>query len=101
MRVQEVPGEPNAETRFTLREAKNGRALLDLSPVTGRKHQLRVHCLALGLPIVNDPIYPTLLPADSDDFDQPLQLLAKSIAFRDPVTGAERRFSSPRELSLT
>ncbi|RYF64111.1 MAG: pseudouridine synthase [Comamonadaceae bacterium] len=101
MRVKEVPGEPNSETRLSLREVKDGRALLDLAPVTGRKHQLRVHCLALGLPIVNDPIYPELLPADSDDFDKPLQLLAQSVAFRDPITGAERRFASPRALSLT
>lgn len=101
MRVTEVPGEPNAETRIALREAKDGRALLDLYPVTGRKHQLRVHCLALGLPIVNDPIYPDLLPADRDDFDKPLQLLAKSVAFRDPLSGAERRFESPRALRLS
>ncbi|RYF32480.1 MAG: pseudouridine synthase [Comamonadaceae bacterium] len=100
MRVKEVPGEPNSETHITVREAKDGRALLDLFPVTGRKHQLRVHCLALGLPIVNDPIYPDLLPADSDDFDKPLQLLAKSIGFVDPLTGAERHFTSPRALSL-
>lgn len=100
MRVKEVPGEPNSETHIVLREAKDGRALLDLSPVTGRKHQLRVHCLALGLPIVNDPIYPDLLPPDSDDYDRPLQLLAKSVAFRDPLSGVERRFTSPRALTL-
>ncbi|RZI91875.1 MAG: pseudouridine synthase, partial [Variovorax sp.] len=100
MRVKEVPGEPNSETHIVLRETKDGRALLDLSPVTGRKHQLRVHCLALGLPIVNDPIYPDLLPPDSDDYDRPLQLLAKSVAFRDPLSGVERRFTSPRALTL-
>ncbi len=100
MRVKEVPGEPNSETRISLREVKDGRALLDLSPVTGRKHQLRVHCVALGLPIVNDPIYPDLLPADSDNFDKPLQLLAKSVAFRDPVSGVQRRFVSLRLLTL-
>lgn len=100
MRMREVAGEPNSETGFALREATDDRALLDLSPVTGRKHQLRVHCMALGLPIENDPIYPELLPADSDDFAKPLQLLAKSVAFRDPLSGLERRFESPRALSL-
>ncbi len=100
MRVKEVEGEPNSETHLSLREVRGERALLDLAPVTGRKHQLRVHCMALGVPIVNDPIYPTLLPADSDDFDKPLQLLAKSVAFRDPVTGEPRRFESPRALAL-
>ncbi|AMM25209.1 pseudouridine synthase [Variovorax sp. PAMC 28711] len=100
MRMREVAGEPNSETGFALREATEDRALLDLSPVTGRKHQLRVHCMALGLPIENDPIYPELLPADSDDFAKPLQLLAKWVAFRDPLSGLARRFESPRALSL-
>lgn len=100
MRVREEAGEPNSETRIVLQEARAGQALLKLSPVTGRKHQLRVHCMALGMPIVNDPIYPTLLPENTDDFDKPLQLLAKSVAFLDPVTGDLRSFTSPRSLSL-
>jgi len=100
MRVKEEAGEPNSETRIVLQEARDGQALLKLSPVTGRKHQLRVHCMALGMPIVNDPIYPTLLPENTDDFDKPLQLLAKSVAFLDPVTGDLRSFTSPRSLSL-
>ncbi|QGW84317.1 pseudouridine synthase [Variovorax paradoxus] len=100
MRVKEEAGEPNSETRIAVQQAANGYALLKLSPVTGRKHQLRVHCMALGMPIVNDPIYPTLLPPDSDDFDKPLQLLAKSVAFQDPVSGELRSFTSPRSLAL-
>jgi len=100
MRVKEEAGEPNSETRIVVKEAADGHALLDLSPVTGRKHQLRVHCLALGMPILNDPIYPTLLPQGSDDFDKPLQLLAKAVAFQDPVSGELRSFTSPRSLSL-
>jgi tRNA pseudouridine32 synthase/23S rRNA pseudouridine746 synthase len=100
MRVKEEAGEPNSETRIVVKEAAGGHALLDLSPVTGRKHQLRVHCMALGMTIVNDPIYPTLLPQGSDDFDKPLQLLAKSVAFQDPVSGEPRSFMSPRSLSL-
>ncbi|MDM0012265.1 pseudouridine synthase [Variovorax sp. J22P168] len=100
MRMAEVEGEPNAETRFTLLEARDGQARLGLSPVTGRRHQLRVHCAALGLAICNDAIYPVLRPEGADDFDRPLQLLAKAIAFRDPVTGAERSFTSARTLVL-
>ena len=100
MRVKEEAGEPNSETRITLRKTVGGHALLELSPVTGRKHQLRVHCMALGMPIVNDPFYPVLLPPDSDDFDKPLQLLAKSVAFEDPVSGELRSFTSPRSLAL-
>jgi tRNA pseudouridine32 synthase/23S rRNA pseudouridine746 synthase len=101
MRVREEPGEPNSETRIEVREVRDGHALLKLSPVTGRKHQLRVHCQALGMPIVNDPIYPVLLPEGADDFTRPLQLLARSLSFVDPLTGAQRSFTSPRSLSLT
>ncbi|WPH20005.1 pseudouridine synthase [Variovorax paradoxus] len=100
MRVKEEAGEPNSETRIALRKTAGGHALLELSPVTGRKHQLRVHCMALGMPIVNDPFYPTLRPPDSDDFDKPLQLLAKSVVFQDPVSGELRSFTSPRSLAL-
>jgi tRNA pseudouridine32 synthase/23S rRNA pseudouridine746 synthase len=101
MRVREEPGEPNSETRIEVQEVRDGHALLKLSPVTGRKHQLRVHCMALGMPIVNDPIYPVLLPEGADDFGKPLQLLARSVAFLDPVSGDLRSFTSPRSLTLT
>jgi tRNA pseudouridine32 synthase/23S rRNA pseudouridine746 synthase len=100
MRMREVDGEPNAETRFELLEARDGWARLRLSPVTGRRHQLRVHCAALGLPIRDDALYPTLLPEGTEDFDRPLQLLAKSLAFRDPLDGRPRAFESPRSLAL-
>jgi tRNA pseudouridine32 synthase/23S rRNA pseudouridine746 synthase len=100
MRMAEVAGEPNAETHFELLEVCGDWARLGLSPFTGRRHQLRVHCAALGMPIRNDAIYPVLLPEGSDDFDHPLQLLAREISFVDPVTGAERRFTSLRALTL-
>ncbi|NDZ12955.1 pseudouridine synthase [Variovorax sp. WS11] len=100
MRMREVDGEPNAETRFELLEARDGWARLRLSPVTGRRHQLRVHCAALGLPIRDDALYPTLLPEGIEDFERPLQLLAKSLAFRDPLDGRPRAFESPRSLAL-
>ena len=74
-----------------------------LKPVTGQRHQLRVHMNALGLPLVGDQFYPVVKrAADSlDDFEAPLQLLAKTIAFHDPLTGVERRFESRRTLRLT
>jgi tRNA pseudouridine32 synthase/23S rRNA pseudouridine746 synthase len=100
LRMREAEGEANAETRFSLRAVHGAQALVDLSPHTGRKHQLRVHCAALGLPIVNDLMYPLLQPHGRDDVERPLQLVAKRLAFRDPLTGEARRFESPRSLSL-
>lgn len=100
LRTAEADGEPNSETFFELIERLgDDRARLSLSPVTGRKHQLRVHCNALGMPIVNDPIYPELLPADREDHAHPLQLLAKTLAFTDPCNGEARRFASTLKLA--
>lgn len=98
MQMCEVAGEANSETRVELLEVGGALARYRLSPVTGRRHQLRVHCAALGIPILNDLIYPRLAAVDSDDHARPLQLLARSIEFRDPLSGALRRFTSRREL---
>jgi tRNA pseudouridine32 synthase / 23S rRNA pseudouridine746 synthase len=98
-RMREVEGEPNSETRVdVLRRLGDGGALYEARPLTGRKHQVRVHLAALGMPILNDRLYPTALPDAADDFSAPLKLLARSVAFRDPLTGCERRFESGREL---
>nr|WP_225784434.1 pseudouridine synthase [Xenophilus sp. Marseille-Q4582] len=98
MRSQEVAGEPNSETAIDILAEHGPVAHLALRPHTGRKHQLRAHCCALGVPILHDGIYPALRPEGADDFARPLQLLAQAIAFTDPVTGAPRRFESARTL---
>ena len=129
MRMKEIAGEANSQTHFEIiREitapctnqlAPTGArtlasplastlapsfALYRLRPITGRKHQLRVHCAALAIPIVNDPMYPTFLPEPArdapEDFSKPLQLLARAIEFTDPITGAARAFTSARQLEL-
>ena len=97
-RQREVPGPANSETRVDVIEVRGARALYALSPVTGKKHQLRVHMNALGLPIAGDRMYPPVANTPDDDFSQPLQLLAKAIAFTDPVTGQARRFESALSL---
>jgi tRNA pseudouridine32 synthase / 23S rRNA pseudouridine746 synthase len=75
-----------------------------LTPLTGRRHQLRAQLNALGLPIVGDRIYPRLWPepaADAlPDYTQPLQLLAREVRFVDPLSGVARRFVSGRRLAL-
>lgn len=91
---------PNAETRIELIQAfDNNTAHYRLFPKTGQQHQLRVHLSALGLGILNDPFYPVLQADKGDDFSQPLQLLARSIAFTDPLSGARREFVSRRQLA--
>jgi tRNA pseudouridine32 synthase/23S rRNA pseudouridine746 synthase len=90
----EEAGQPNAET--VIEHLGNG--LYRLTPRTGRTHQLRLHMASLGLPIVNDPLYPTVVDIPPDDFSQPLQLLAQSLEFDDPVSGRRREFISTRAL---
>ncbi len=91
---EEVPGEPNSETLVELIARRGDVAHYRLHPHTGRKHQLRLHLAALGAPILNDAFYPVALPCKGDDFSAPLQLLARSISFTDPLSGAARRFDS-------
>jgi tRNA pseudouridine32 synthase/23S rRNA pseudouridine746 synthase len=90
----EVDGLPNSETRIDVLERGGGLWRYALAPVTGRKHQLRVHMAALGAPIANDRLYPDLRHRAAGDVASPLQLLAKHLAFVDPITGLERAFSS-------
>jgi tRNA pseudouridine32 synthase/23S rRNA pseudouridine746 synthase len=98
--AREVPGEPNAVSRIELLEHRTGLARYRLLPHTGRTHQLRVHMNALGLPILGDPLFPGVTgPVPDDDFRRPLQLLARVLAFTDPVTGLAHRFISGRELT--
>ncbi len=101
-RTQEVPGEPNSETRISLLKVEGTRALYQLEPISGKRHQLRVHMMALGLPLEGDQFYPAVLhgPDAEEDFSNPLQLLAKSVRFTDPVTGESREFHSALRLSI-
>ncbi|KQW45630.1 MULTISPECIES: pseudouridine synthase [unclassified Roseateles] len=94
MQMQAVDGEPNAETRVDLVDTlPDGFARYELRPRTGIKHQLRAQMSAIGLPLVGDRIYPVLQPHESPPrFDAPLQLVARAIAFTDPVTGLRRSF---------
>lgn len=102
MQVEEVPGPPNAITELMMVARSGEWALYRLLPRTGAKHQLRAHMNALGAPILGDRIYPVLWPHPAPDappdWSQPLQLLARELAFNDPVSGLPRHFESRRRL---
>ena len=97
-RMKEVPGEANSETHVSVLSNLGRLSLYQLLPLTGKKHQLRLHLAALGIPVVNDKLYPELTPSADDDFSRPLKLLAKSISFQDPLSGREHYFESGTRL---
>lgn len=92
-RMREAPGEPNSETVVEVLERGADAWRYRLQPVTGRKHQLRVHMAALGAPILHDRFYPELQAQGPDDHARPLQLFACALSFDDPLTGEPRRFA--------
>ena len=91
-------GVSNAFCRMSLLKRSGAYAGLALYPVTGKTHQLRLQVSQIGAAILHDPFYPDLLPEAPDDPARPLQLLSKSLGFRDPFTQRERAFTSPRVL---
>ncbi len=98
-KAREVPElEPNSESLIEQLDARGDLGLFRLSPKTGKTHQLRLHMSAIGLPILHDHFYPDFYEVPSDDYSKPLQLLAKSLEFVDPLTGRPQRFESARVL---
>lgn len=91
-------GKSNAKSTIKLVEVIECKARFILHPHTGKTHQLRLHLSGLGFGILNDRYYPQLQDEREDNFDMPLQLLAKKICFRDPLNGKEREFESSRQL---
>jgi tRNA pseudouridine32 synthase / 23S rRNA pseudouridine746 synthase len=69
-----------------------GTTRLELEPVTGRSHQLRVHLQAIGHPIVGDPLY----ASEAQEAMAPRLLLhAQAIEIPHPVTDKPLRFEAP------
>lgn len=98
IRMREVQGTPNSLTHMQLLEHNQHWARYALQPVSGKRHQLRVHMAALGLGLKGDGLYPEVDDAPEGDFSRPLLLLAKELAFQDPVTGANHHFTTRRSL---
>jgi len=91
--VHPTEGKPSL-TRWTVLERLDGppRTRLALEPHTGRSHQLRVHCLAIGHPILGDPLY---APPEVRDAAARLLLHAERLAFTHPETGEPVEVSCP------
>ena len=89
-------------TRYRVLDRRDGCSLLELEPVTGRTHQLRVHCADGGFPILGDPQYGT--PASQAVSAQrgfsTQQLCAARLIFPHPMTSAAIALHSRRSVSL-
>jgi len=99
LQAHEVPGPVNAVTRMELLGVDGDLARYRLRPQTGKTHQLRVHMNSSGLPILGDNLYPEVYNVAPQDYSSPLQLLATSLEFDDPITGQRTRFASRRNLA--
>lgn len=98
MRVSD--GRTNSESTIKILRQKQHKALFELEPVTGKKHQLRVHMVCIGSGIVNDPLYPGVVENRQDDYSQPMQLLAHKLTFRDPLSNMKMEFVSSLKLDF-
>lgn len=91
-------GKPS-RTRYRVLRRFGGHSLVELEPLTGRTHQLRLHCAHLGCPILGDPQYGTEESQRySEQFGYAYQrLCAKRIEFTHPLTGEAVRIESKLE----
>lgn len=97
-RMQAAPGVVNARSRIKLLDFRENRGYFGLTPITGKKHQLRLHMSGLGFRIMHDRYYPQLLAKQADDLEKPLQLLARRLEFSDPISGEKMLFESEHKL---
>ncbi|MCH2205866.1 MAG: pseudouridine synthase [Lentisphaerales bacterium] len=92
---------PNSESKITLLKKHDDIGLFSLKPITGKKHQLRVHMTCIGSKVLNDPLYPECPQHEvKDNFNQPLQLLAYELCFQDPLTKEDFSFQSQLSLAI-
>ena len=101
--LREVRGDGQAaETRWEVLTRYERCSHLRLQPITGRTHQLRVHCAQIGCPILGDPQYGTEKSlALSTEFALPhQQLCAVSLSFPHPMTGEPLELHSSQQIYL-
>lgn len=99
LRYVNQEGKPS-RTEFTVLERREHTSLLALRPITGRTHQLRVHCAYMGFPILGDPQYGSEASKElSQSMGLTSQLLcAKSLSFPHPITGEMLSIHSRQEV---
>lgn len=95
LRCVSPEGKPSV-TEFAVLDRQENTSLLALRPITGRTHQLRLHCAHMGFPILGDPQY---CSEDSRQYSQTLgctyqRLCAKELAFLHPITGQKIQIHS-------
>jgi tRNA pseudouridine32 synthase/23S rRNA pseudouridine746 synthase len=89
--VDHVNGKPAETSWKVLGHDEDGTTRVRLFPLTGRSHQLRVHMMELGHPILGDPLY---AEGPARDFPR-LMLHAESLRFNHPETGKGMTFTAP------
>jgi 23S rRNA pseudouridine1911/1915/1917 synthase len=94
--LQESEGGKPAQTLYRVKRRFPAHTLLELEPLTGRTHQLRIHCNLIGHPIVGDPIYASMIdPVAAERRLKHHQLHAARLIFRHPATGSEMNLEAP------
>ncbi|WP_191251465.1 RluA family pseudouridine synthase [Kordiimonas sediminis] len=82
----------SAQTQYQVVERHDDRTRVKLTPITGRSHQLRVHMLALGHPILGDALYAT---GEALAASKRLLLHAERLTITHPVTEERCQFFAP------
>lgn len=96
------PDGKTSRTKYRVLERQEHICKIALYPITGRTHQLRLHCAHMGFPILGDPQYGN---AESEVYSQSCgfsyqQLCAKTLALPHPITGEELMLTSGMDVSF-
>ncbi|PPR09918.1 MAG: Ribosomal large subunit pseudouridine synthase A [Proteobacteria bacterium] len=95
-KVDETNGK-HAKTLYKVIDRTDKVTKLSLTPVTGRSHQLRVHLLSLGFPIVGDSLYSE---GEALEYADRLQLHSCMLTFKHPITKKDIKIEAPAKLVI-